>query len=214
MQGRSAVEQNESQQTEETQRTEDRKMTEMTEMKNRKRISAEQVQELYKEFNTPVNVIAHCKAVTDCGLRIAKALNAKGYKLDLDLIRGAGLSHDAARVMDRHWDVMADKLKELGYDDEAAIVKVHMDPREYSPIDELNESDIICLGDRLVKEDKYVGIDERFDYIIDKAKRYGVRNFDEILANKAKMQTLLDDIEKVIGRSIDSLFDEESKSKV
>lgn len=188
--------------------TEMTEMSEMTEMKNRRRISPEQVQELYKEFNTPANVMSHCKAVTDCGLRIAKALNAKGYKLDLDLIRGAGLAHDAARTMDRHWDVMADKLKELGYDDEAAIVKVHMDPREYSPIDKLTETDIICLGDRLVKEDKYVGIDERFDYIIDKARKHGVLNYDEIIANKAKMQKLLDDIESIIGCTIDSLFED------
>lgn len=182
-------------------------MTEMTETRNCRRISPEQVQELYKEFNTPANVKGHCKAVTDCGLRIAKALNAKGYKLDLDLIRGAGLAHDAARTMDRHWDVMADKLEAMGYEDEAAIVKVHMDPREYSPVDSLTETDIICLGDRLVKEDKYVGIDERFDYIIDKARKYGVLNYDEIMANKEKMRRLLDDIEKIIECSIDSLFE-------
>lgn len=194
--------------TEMTEMSEMTETTEMTETKNRRRISPEQVQELYREFNTPANVMGHCKAVTDCGLRIAKALNAKGYKLDLDLIRGAGLAHDAARTMDRHWDVMADKLKELGYDDEAAIVKVHMDPREYSPIDKLTETDIICLGDRLVKEDKYVGIDERFDYIIDKARKHGVLNYDEIIANKAKMQKLLDDIESVIGCTIDSLFED------
>ena len=186
--------------------TQMREMNEATERKKCERLSPEQVQELYNKFNTPANVMGHCKAVTDCGLRIAKALNAKGYKLDLELIRAAGLAHDAARTMDRHWDVMADTLEAMGYDDEAAIVRVHMDPREYSPVDRLTETDIICLGDRLVKEDKYVGIDERFDYIIDKARKYGVLNYDEIMANKDKMQQLLDDIELIIGCSIDSLF--------
>ncbi len=175
-------------------------------MGEKKRITAEEVEKLYEEFHTPQNVIGHCRAVADCGLRIAEALNEKGFELDLELILGAGLSHDVARTSERHWEVMADKLAEMGYNDEAAIVRIHMDPREYSPVEKLTEADIICLGDRLVKEDKYVGIDERFDYIIEKARRFGVLNFDEILANKAKMQKLLDDIEKVIGRSIDSLF--------
>ena len=73
-------------------------------------------------------------------------------------------------------------------------------------LDKITEADIICLGDRLVKEDTYVGIDKRFDYIIEKAKKYGVLDFDTIMENKAKMQHLLDEIEEVIGCRIDDLF--------
>ncbi len=171
-----------------------------------KRITPDKVEEIYKEFGTPDRVKAHCRAVADCGVRIAEALNAHGFKLDLDLIRGAGLVHDAARTFDRHWDVMADKLREMGYYDEAAIVKVHMNPGEYNPLDKITESDLVCLGDRLVKEDRYVGIDERFDYIVNKAKKYGVLEFDTIMENKAKMRHLLDEIEEAIGCSIDDLF--------
>lgn len=171
-----------------------------------KRITAEKVEEIYKEFDTPDRVRAHCRAVADCGVTIATALNEHGFKLDLDLIRGAGLVHDAARTFDRHWDVMADKLREMGYYDEAAIVRVHMNPGEYNPLDKITEADMVCLGDRLVKEDKYVGIDERFDYIVDKAKEHGILDFDTIMENKAKMQRLLEEIEKVIGCSIDDLF--------
>lgn len=101
---------------------------------------------------------------------------------------------------------MAEKLNKMGYYDEAAIVKVHMNPGEYNPMDKITEADIICLGDRLVKEDTYVGIDKRFDYIIEKAKKYGVLDFDTIMENKAKMQHLLDEIEEVIGCRIDDLF--------
>lgn len=171
-----------------------------------KRVTLQKAEEFYKEFETPEHVKRHCAAVADCGIRIAKALNEHGFKLDIDLIRGAGLSHDAARTMERHWDVMADKLYEMGYYDEAKIVKVHMNPGEYNPVSRITESDIICLGDRLVKEDKYVGIDKRFDYIIDKARQYGVLDFETIMENKAKMQHLLDEIEEVIGCSIDDLF--------
>ena len=171
-----------------------------------KRITPEIVNEIYKEYETPEHVRRHCAAVADCGVRIAKALNAHGFHLDLALINGAGLAHDAARTMERHWDVMAERLNEMGYYDEAAIVKMHMNPGEYNPVDTITESDIICLGDRLVKEDTYVGIDKRFDYIIEKARKHGILDFDTIMENKAKMQHLLDEIEDVIGCSIDDLF--------
>ena len=50
-----------------------------------------------------------------------------------------------------------------------------------------------------------VGIDERFDYIINKARLYGETDFDRILKNKEKMRSLLNDIEKVVGKSIDEI---------
>lgn len=172
-----------------------------------KRITEEEVNKLYEEFGTPENVIRHCGAVTHVAQTIAEALNEKGYDLDIGLIRGAGLSHDVARTSDRHWDVMADKLEELGYPDEALIVRKHMLGDEYSDIENVNEQDLIWLGDRLVKEDQYVGIDERFEYIIEKARKMGAEeHVPQILESKAKMKRLLDDIEAVIGQTIDSLF--------
>lgn len=171
-----------------------------------KRITPEIVNEIYKEYETPGTCQKTLCSRSDCGVRIAKALNAHGFHLDLALINGAGLAHDAARTMERHWDIMAERLNEMGYYDEASIVKVHMNPGEYNPVDKITESDIICLGDRLVKEDTYVGIDKRFDYIIEKARKHGILDFDTIMENKAKMQHLLDEIEDVIGCRIDDLF--------
>lgn len=170
-----------------------------------KRLTKDEIESLYSEFGTPEHVKGHCRGVTRCALNIAKALNEHGYSLDLEMIYGAGMTHDMARLRARHWDVAADKLEELGYYDEAKIVRTHMEPSRYSPVDKLTESDMVNLGDRLVKESEYVGIDERFDYIINKAKMYGETNFDRILGNKKKMQALLDDIEKIVGKSIDEI---------
>ena len=39
----------------------------------------------------------------------------------------------------------------------------------FSDFDKLDETDLVCLGDRLVKEDQYVGLNDRIDYIIHKA---------------------------------------------
>ncbi len=176
----------------------------------RKRITEEEVNRLYEEFRTPPNVIAHCHAVAHVAGTIAEALDEHGFGLDLDLIRGAGLSHDVARTLARHWDVMADKLEEMGYYEESILVRNHMTGTGYNDISKVNEMDMIWLGDRLVKEDTYVGIDERFDYIIDKAVKMGAEDHvKDILVSKADMQRLLDQIEEVIGQSVDSLFKKE-----
>ena len=175
-----------------------------------KRLTYSKVQELYREYSTPPHVIRHCKGVTMIALMIARELNRYGHSLDLEMIKGAGLTHDMARVQERHWDVAADKLLELGYPEEAALVRLHMTGVGYSPVEHVNEQDMIWLGDRLVKEDTYVGIDERFDYIIDKAVKMGAEDHvKDILVSKADMQRLLDQIEEVIGQSVDSLFKKE-----
>jgi len=172
-----------------------------------KRLTDEMIQKLYDEFGTPEHVKGHCRGVTDCAMGIAKALNKQGYDLDLDLIYGAGMIHDTARTLDEHWNVIADRLLELGYIDESKIVREHMKPTSYSDIEDMNEADMIFLGDRLVKEDKYVGIDERFNYIMEKARQHGVLDYDMLMYNKAKMRRCMDEIEQKIGCTIDSLFD-------
>ena len=173
----------------------------------RKHISEEEIFMLYLEFKTPDNVMRHCMAVANVALTIAEALNEHGFDLDLELIRGAGLAHDAARVKARHWDVMADRLAEMGYPEESIIVRNHMTGTGYHDIKDVSEMDMIWLGDRLVKEDEYVGIDARFEYIIEKARKMGAEDHvNDILSSKADMKLLMDQIEEVIGQSIDSLF--------
>ena len=173
----------------------------------RKHLTEEEINSLYEEFNTPPNVIKHCKAVANVALTIAGALNDHGFDLNLDLIKGAGLSHDVARTHARHWDVMADKLTDMGYPEESFLVRNHMSGTGYHDISEVSEMDMIWLGDRLIKEDEYVGIDERFDYIIEKARKMGAEDhIEDILKSKAEMKRLMDQIAEVIGIDIDSLF--------
>lgn len=174
----------------------------------RRRITEEEVFMLYLEFKTPENVIKHCMAVANVAMTIASALNDHGFDLDIELIKGAGLTHDIARTKARHWDVMADKLEEMGFIEESILVRNHMTGAGYHDISEIDEMDMIWLGDRLVKEDKYVGVDERFEYIIEKARKMGAEDhINDILESKADMQRLLDQIEEVIGQSVDSLFE-------
>ncbi|MBR5315990.1 MAG: HD domain-containing protein [Firmicutes bacterium] len=170
-----------------------------------KRISREECENLYKVHQTPAHVIGHCRAVAHVALEIGRKLNEHGYDFDLELIEGAGLAHDVARVEEEHWNVGAKILRELGYDDEANIVEVHMHRHVYD-YDTLSEMDLVCIGDRLVIEDQYVGLDKRFTYIIDKAKVNYPHRIWKIEENREKLRDLLHKIEDCMGQTIDSLF--------
>lgn len=167
-----------------------------------KRITEEEIQQLYHAYQTPPHVIGHCHAVAETAVKLAEALNHCGYHLDTDLIRGAGLAHDIARTQDEHWIKGAEALEQLGFFDEAAIVRVHMFYSPFQPVDKLNETDIVCLADRLVKEDRYVGLDERIDYILHKAPN-DPKIRTRILQRKAETKALLEDIARIIGMTID-----------
>ena len=127
--------------------------------------------------------------------------------LDIELTQSAGLLHDMARVEDNHWDVAADFCLEHGLRDEAKIIRIHMMYEFTRDAMHLTEGDMVCLGDRLVLEDKYVGIDERMDYIIAKAERRGDTTAKPIiLRKKEETKVLLRQIEDRIGMSIDELL--------
>lgn len=172
-----------------------------------KRISTEEVYNLFEKWHTPSHVIAHCKAVSKVGVILAEALNRHGYNLDVDLIRGTGLAHDVARVHEDHGGVGYQILSELGYEDEAQIIKIHMYYLKFNSVENLNECDIVCLADKLVIEDKYVGLDERFEYIIKKAHASEEIN-KRIYYNRDRLREFIKDIESKIGQTFDELYKE------
>lgn len=126
---------------------------------------------------------------------------------DLALTEAAGLLHDMARVEENHWDVAADFCLALGMEEEAKAIRVHMQYEFTADAWHLTEADLICLGDRLVLEDHYAGIDERMDYIIAKAERRGQMHArGAILKKKEETKILLRQLEERIGMSLDDLM--------
>lgn len=170
-----------------------------------KRMTEDEVKKLYLQCQTPTHVIAHCRAVADVAVRIGTALNQKGFHFDLALLKGAGLVHDIARTQEDHGGVAADILQKLGYRGEADIIRHHMYYTLVSHMDELTECDLVCLADRLVIEDRYVGLDKRFDYILHKNENHALAT-ETILKAKKQTRGLLDEMEAVLGCAIDSLF--------
>ena len=112
--------------------------------------------------------------------------------------------HDMARKSDEHWIVASEWCKDHGYFQEAEIIRVHMFYPNFSPIDKVNETDIVCLGDRVVKFDKYVGLDERIEYIINKIPR-SESDKKIILGKKDEAAKFISNIEKITGKSLDQI---------
>ena len=121
----------------------------------------EQCYRIYERLETPPHVIKHCEAVTDTAVAIAEALNRKGVYQNVDLVRAAGLLHDSLRVRKKHWDEAADLCIDYGYPEVADIIRVHMNYMHPDPVMGVNETDIICLADKLRQEDKLVTLEER-----------------------------------------------------
>ncbi len=162
--------------------------------------------EILKEYGTPPHVIAHCEAVARVAVAIGEKLNEKGYTLNLDLAQAAGLLHDLARTSPHHERVAENYLREKGYDAIADIVAVHMHYPTFSPVDEINETDLVCLGDRMCKEGDYVGVEERMDYVL--AKANGDPRATKIIQRKKReLLAYSREIEERMGITMDELME-------
>ena len=173
-------------------------------MNTKKRLDREQCYRYFREYNTPPHVILHCQAVSDTAVRIAEHLNRCGLGLDVELIRYSGLIHDMARVYPDHETVAADRLREDGYEEEAAIVQRHM-KHPFTSVAELKEVDLVCLGDRTVDEHEYVGLIPRMDRLR-KRRKPPAELLPKLEKFRQKTFQFLEELESFMGCSVDSLF--------
>ena len=165
----------------------------------------EEALKILDEYGTPAHVIGHCKAVANVAVKVGEKLNEKGFHIDLQLCEAAGLLHDMARVYDDHQTVAAEWLRAHGHDKEAEIIAVHMHYPAFNPIEETNETDLVCLGDRVCIEDKYVGPEKRFQYIFNKNKDRPDRK--AILeSKKGEMFHYVKELEDFLGITLDELL--------
>lgn len=169
--------------------------------------SYEECFRILKEYGTPPNVIGHCKAVAHTSLVIGRRLRALGKDLDLDLIQAAGLLHDVARVKPSHDKVGSVLLGEMGYPEVGEIIRVHMRYPEFNKPENFNETDIVCLGDRLCRDDEYVGLDERMAYIMHKF-RDNREAVERIKEHMVEVRAAVCELEEYMGHTIDDLMEQ------
>ena len=117
------------------------------------------IESLWETYGAGDRAQRHCRAVAGKAASLCRGLAAVGVVLDEDLVRRAALLHDLRRQEHRHAQAGARLLRRLGYFRVAAVVAAHEDP-DCPP--QLDEVGLLYLADKLVQEDREVGIEARF----------------------------------------------------
>jgi CTP:molybdopterin cytidylyltransferase MocA len=118
-------------------------------------------------FEVPPRGMAHAEAVARAAAALARAVNRMGAGLDVGLVEAAALLHDLAKGRPRHEAEGGRELMRLGFPLVADIVACHRDTA-VGGADPLTEKEIVYLADKLVRCDRYVGLEARFREKIDR----------------------------------------------
>ena len=162
---------------------------------------------ILRDYGTPDHVIRHCREVCRVAVAIGEKLNEKGYNINIPLLRAACTLHEVARVHDEHERVGAEYLRTLGYDQVADLVGQHTHYKDFNPVSEIEEVDLLCIGDRTVVEDEYVGVEKRMEYIAAKATRFGRSDLAKnVVKVRKSLERYIHSIEIVMGISLKELM--------
>ena len=113
------------------------------------------------ENGTPEKVIRHCAAVSKKADALAAGLESRGVLLDRALIRAAALLHDIERAKPHHAQAGADLLLSMGLPNISRIVASHMELTTDQE-KKIDETSVVFLADKLVKDDTEVTLEERY----------------------------------------------------
>ena len=123
-------------------------------------LSEELCKKLLDGAGTPKQVQEHCVAVKKQAMKICDALQEAAVKLDKQLVLSSALLHDIARMQKHHGTIGGEWIRILGYPLQAAVIEKHHDTLEN--IDIIDESVVLMMADRCVKETEVVPIELRF----------------------------------------------------
>ncbi len=158
---------------------------------------------LRERLNVSPAVWAHSQAVAEQALCIGRALVSAGCRLNIELIHAAALVHDLARGEPDHARRGGRLLRDLDLPSMAAIVESHMD-LSVANEDPVSEAEVVFLADKLIGEDRFVGLDERFLARLN-AHQADRRTVTSIYFKLESARKSLERIESLTGRSVASL---------
>ncbi|MFH1027816.1 MAG: NTP transferase domain-containing protein [Pseudomonadota bacterium] len=122
---------------------------------------------LAEHFVSNSPVVWHSRAVAHLALLIAESLNVSGCRLDLELIEAASLLHDLAKGEPCHATAGAAILWDMGYDEVAGLVAVHMElPSREGEV--ITAADLLFLADKMMDRDRLVSLDTRFQRMLER----------------------------------------------
>ncbi len=117
----------------------------------------------------------HCRKVAAVAVLIADCLANVGERVNVPLLKAAGLLHDIAKIRaietgEDHAELGASILEDCGFPAVAAIVRGHV--RLLGPVSgtPLTETEIVNYADKRVLHTTIVSRTERFEYI---RRKYG-----------------------------------------
>jgi uncharacterized protein len=137
--------------------------------------SREQAIELLSGNKCSIQIINHCQAVTDFAMEIARKLQAKGLKINLELVEAGAMLHDLGRAKTHgveHSLMGAQMAQKIGLPQPVIdIIKRHVGagitqeeaawlgwPKDvYVP--QTLEEKVVCYADKRIEHDKVVSIE-------------------------------------------------------
>lgn len=141
-------------------------------------------------YKVPVSIIRHGRKVAEVSLEILHSLDNAGYELDEGALKAAAMLHDIAKKEKSHARAGEKLLHEMGYTKVGSIIGSHTDIE----VDEgrITEGEILYLADKLVREDRAISLEERFQHPLDK-----YRDNPEVLK---KIENRIDAAYKIIKK--------------
>lgn len=112
-------------------------------------------------FRAPPPLLAHTRTVATLTVALGKALWDQGVALDEGLAVCGAWLHDLAKGRPKHHKIGAARLSEMGFAAIAKVVEKHSccSWPDGKPFD---ERALVALADKLVKDDRAVGLERRF----------------------------------------------------
>ena len=159
--------------------------------------------ELLEENGATERRIAHSEAVAAVAAALSAALNERQQCLCVPLVVAAALLHDVARAEPRHAEAGAALLERLGYPRVAGVVRHHMSLATAAG-DDLDETQVVFLADKLVQDERLVGLDERFAVRL--ARHAGDASaLEAVRARREGARLVQARVEAAIGRPLDGM---------
>ncbi|GAB4262990.1 MAG: HDIG domain-containing protein [Deferrisomatales bacterium] len=140
--------------------------------------TAERCRRILERHGVPEHIQRHSEQVA----RVVRALadhlgRAAAGPLDAELLVAAALLHDVAKAdcFDSGKDHAREGgrlLRQMGMDAVAALVERHVELGGWNPEGPVTEAEVLNYGDKRVRHDEVVSLDERFRDLLE---RYGTR---------------------------------------
>ncbi|HHQ44911.1 MAG TPA: HD domain-containing protein [Candidatus Altiarchaeales archaeon] len=160
--------------------------------------------EILLENKCPENILRHAKAVAEKAVEIALKIRENGGEVDVEFVETAALLHDLGRCVthDITHGVAGAKILEE-HPRYARVCETHIgggitaEEAEKLGLTEIDylpktlEEKIVCVADKLTREDKYVGIDEALGIFREK--------LGEDHATIKRIKDIYDEIMKLAG---------------